>query len=83
MDQSHQTERDLVCNASNRWEPASCPDAVAEAEQLITRKGERQVLDIDRTWIAVQGALRIQNAPVAEPLADVIPDHPFAATAAL
>ena len=56
MDQSHQTERDLVRNASTRWELVSFADVLAEAEQLGTNKGNRQVIDLYRTWIALHGA---------------------------
>jgi hypothetical protein len=79
MDQSHQTERDLVTTASNQWELAWFAVVLAAAEQLGTSKGDRQVINV---WIAFQGALQIQNAPVAEPVTDVVADQVFAATAA-
>jgi len=80
MDQSQQTERDLVSTASNQWELAWFAVLLAEAEQLRTNKGDGQVINL---WIAFHGALQIQNAPVAEPVADVVADQIFAAAAAL
>ncbi len=56
MDQSHQPERDLVINATSRWEPTSFGDVLAAAEQIGTNKGDRQVIDLYRTWIALHGA---------------------------
>jgi predicted O-linked N-acetylglucosamine transferase (SPINDLY family) len=56
MDHSREPDRDLFVNASNRWELTSFGDVLAAAEQIGTNHGNRQVIDLYRTWIALHGA---------------------------
>jgi predicted O-linked N-acetylglucosamine transferase (SPINDLY family) len=56
MDQSYEPERDLVVNATSRWDLTAFGDVLAVAEQIGTNKGDRKVIDLYRTWIALHGA---------------------------
>ena len=56
MDQSYEPERDLVVSATSRWDLTAFADVLAVAEQIGTNKGDRKVIDLYRTWIALHGA---------------------------
>jgi hypothetical protein len=56
MDQSYEPERDVVVNATSRWDLTAFGDVLAMAEQIGTNKGDRKVIDLYRTWIALHGA---------------------------
>ncbi len=56
MDQFQQPDRDLVATATSRWELTSFGDVLAAAEQIGTNRGNRRVIDLYRTWIALHGA---------------------------
>ncbi len=56
MDHAHEPEQDLLGSITSRWEPNSFGDVLAVAEQIGTNKGDRRVIDLYRTWIALHGA---------------------------
>lgn len=56
MNQPNQPEQDLAASAIRRLEPASFGELLAAAGQIGTNKGDRRVIDLYRTWIALQGA---------------------------
>jgi predicted O-linked N-acetylglucosamine transferase (SPINDLY family) len=56
MDPATQPEQDPTVGALQRLRSTSFSDLLATVERIGANKGDRQVLDLYRTWIALQGA---------------------------
>jgi len=56
MNQPNQPEQDPAVSVIRRPDVTSFGDLLATVEQIGTNKGDRQVIDLYRTWIALHGA---------------------------
>lgn len=56
MDQFQQPERDRIATVTTRWGVTTFGDVLAAAEEIGTNRGDREVIDLYRTWIALHGA---------------------------
>jgi predicted O-linked N-acetylglucosamine transferase (SPINDLY family) len=54
MHQSDQSAQDLAVDATSGWD-VTFGDVLSAAEQIGTNRGDRQVIDLYRTWIALHG----------------------------